>query len=144
DLTVSEVSKGTSLCLDAGSGTGLSTRALSRRCDVIVAVDYSLESLKVLKAKGLRNVIAVQADLKALPFIDAAFDACVCANALQHLTPNGAQESAVSELHRVTAAEGRVVVSVHHYSKSKRKAGWVKEGKPGQKEIDYIFRFARN
>ena len=35
-------------------------------------------------------------------------------------------------------------VSVHHYSKSKRKSGWIKGGKPGQPGIDYIFRFTRD
>jgi len=72
-----EIPKGTSLCLDAGCGTGLSTMALSARCKVVVAVDYSLDSLKIMKRKGLQNVIAVQADLTSLPFKESVFDACV-------------------------------------------------------------------
>lgn len=50
----------------------------------------------------------------------------------------------IAELGRVTKEKGVLSVSVHHYSKSKRKAGWIKEGKPGQPGIDYIFRFTRD
>lgn len=144
DMTTRVIPKGTLLCLDAGCGTGLATNVLSARCTTMVAVDYSLESLKILQRKGLRNVIAVQADLTALPFADGAFDACVCANALQHFRPNGPQERAIYELNRVTRPEGIMSVSVHHYSRTKRKAGWIKEGKPGQPGIDYIYRFFRS
>lgn len=143
-LVTQEIPKETSLCLDAGCGTGISTMVLRERCRLVVAVDYSFESLKLLKSKGLGNVIAVQADLTNLPFKESVFDACVCANTLQHFRPDGAQECAVAELGRVTKENGVLSVSVHHYSKSKRKAGWIKEGKPGQPGIDYIFRFTRD
>lgn len=142
-LAMREIPKGTLLCLDAGCGTGLLAKGLSARCGTVVAVDYSLESLKILKSKGLQNVIAVQADVTSLPFMDSVFDACVCANTLQHLRPDRAQEQAVAELGRVTEENGVTSVSVHHYSRGKRKAGWIKEGKPGQPGIDYIFRFSR-
>ena len=32
------------------------------------------------------------------------------------------------------------MVSVHHYNRWKRGQGWIKEGKPGQAGIDYIYR----
>lgn len=143
DLTVQAIPKATSLCLDAGCGTGLSIGILRERCSTVVGVDYSLESLKTLKNKGFQNVIAVQADLTALPFKEAAFAACVCANTLQHFRPNGPQDRAVAELSRVTKPNGVISVSVHHFSRTKRKLGWIKEGKPGQPGIDYIFRFSR-
>ena len=144
DLTTREIPKGTLLCLDGGCGTGLSTMILSDRCRAVVAVDYSFESLKVLNSKGLQNVIAVQADLTKLPFKESVFYGSVCANTLQHFRPDGPQKCAVAELGRVTRENGVLSVSVHHYSRSKRKAGWIKEGKPGQPGIDYIFRFVRN
>lgn len=142
--TIHQVNRGTTRCLDAGCGTGMTTTALADRCATIVAVDYSLESLKVLKNKGLANVLVVQADLRALPFAQAVFDACVCGNTLQHLKPTGPQQHAVEELSRVARSGGAVSISVHHYSNKKRKAGWTKEGKPGQPGIDYIFRFSRD
>jgi SAM-dependent methyltransferase len=138
------VPKGTAYCLDAGCGTGLATALLSDRCQAVVALDFSLNSLRVLKRKGLRNVVAVQANLARLPFKDDVFDACVCANTLQHIQPRGPQGRVIAELKRVTKEDGKLSVSVHHYSKAKRKQGWVKEGRPGQAGVDYIFRFSRN
>jgi len=143
DLTVRQIPKGTSLCLDGGCGTGLSTAALSARCGSVIAVDYSLESLRILKSKEICNVIVVQADLTALPFRDSEFNACVCANTLQHFKAEGAQQRAVVEIERVTRHGGILSLSVHHFSRTKKKAGWIKEGKPGQPGIDYIFRFSR-
>lgn len=144
DMVAREIPKGITLCLDAGAGTGLTTEVLSARCNRVIAVDYSIKSLKILKSKRFDNVIVVQADLTALPFNGFVFDACACANTLQHLKPHVAQESAISELRRVTKENGVLSISVHHYSNGKKKAGWIKEGKPGQSGIDYIFRFTRN
>lgn len=129
-------------CLDAGCGSGLSSAKLAERCGLVVAVDYSFDSLAVLKRKAMPNVLLVQADLRALPFREGAFDACVSANTLQHLDPRGGQSAAIGELRRVTNAGGTISVSVHHYSRGKQKAGWIKEGRPGQRGIDYIFRFS--
>lgn len=116
---------------------------LSQKCDVVIAIDYSFESLQVLKNKSLDNVLIVQADLCALPFKDEIFDACVCANTIQHLRPGAPQNQAISELKRVTRNKGVISVSVHHYSRDKKARKWKKEGKPGQKGIDYIFRFSK-
>ncbi len=138
------VPSGTKLCLDAGCGTGLVTTKICPRCDIVVAVDYSLESLRILKSKGFKNILAVQADLTSLPFKDSAFDACVCANTLQHFKPHGPQERAINELERVTKEHGTIGVSAHHYSKIKQRDGWKKEGEPSQAGIDYIFRFSRD
>lgn len=132
------------LCLDAGCGTGLSTAEAIRHCERVVAVDYSRESLQVLRRKDFADQVwAVQADLTRLPFRDGIFPAVICANALQHLRPGRPQRQAVAELGRVTAANGLLAVSVHHFSRAKAKAGWTKEGKPGEAGIDYIFRFTR-
>lgn len=142
-LTARTVRPDSRFCLDAGCGTGMSTSLVSSLCKLVVAVDYSYESLKTLKLKSIQNVVPVQADLKALPFKESVFDASVCANTLQHLRPGAPQKSVIMELRRVTKQNGILSVSVHHYSRSKRNAGWIKEGKPGQPGIDYIFRFSR-
>ena len=143
-MTTRVVPKDTAICLDAGCGTGLSSEAVSSKCRKVVAMDYSLDSLKILRNKNLQNVILVQADLTSLPFKESVFDACVCANAFQHLAPGSQHDNAASELKRVTKEKGILSVSVHHYSRSKQKAGWIKEGKPGQAGIDYIYRFNRD
>jgi SAM-dependent methyltransferase len=135
------------ICLDAGCGTGMSTIALSKYCDFIIAVDYSYESLKVLKNKFLSSkgaVIPVHADITHLPFRDDSFDITICTNTLQHLRPGEPQTQAIQELRRLTKYQGKLAVSVHHYSKPKQDHGWIKEGRPGQAGIDYIFRFSRD
>jgi SAM-dependent methyltransferase len=139
----SAIPSGIPLVLDAGCGTGIPTAQLSRRSHQVVAVDYSYASLAQLKAKRMPNVLLVQADLRALPFADATFGASVCANALQHVGAGKPQARVIAELKRTTRMSGILVASVHHYSKTKRRAGWNKEGNPGQPPFDYIFRFSR-
>ncbi len=127
--------------LDAGCGTGMQTARIDPSCE-IHAVDYSQRSLDVLRRR-LPNVTTRTADLRELPFEDAHFDAVMCANTLQHLSPDG-QRLAAKELLRVLRPGGRYAVSVHHYSVEKQRAGWIKEGKPGQADVDYIYRFSRD
>ena len=126
--------------LDAGCGTGMQTALIDPACE-IHAVDYSQRSLDVLRRR-LPNVATRTADLRGPPFEDGYFDAVLCANTLQHLTPDG-QRLAARELLRVLRPGGRYAVSVHHYSIEKQCAGWIKEGKPGQADVDYIYRFSR-
>jgi len=135
---------GAKRCIDAGCGTGITTIEITKFCDCVVAVDYSYSSLCMLKKKSNGKVILVQADITKLPFKDNIFDTSICANTLQHLQPGYPQRSAIGELIRITKNNCRLIVSIHHYSNNKRKAGWIKEGKPGQPGIDYIFRFTRS
>lgn len=130
--------------LDCGCGTGLVTLGLVAQGATVVALDYSHGSLVELKGKpGTNGVMAVQADIRRLPFRFGTFARVVCANTLQHLAPGSPQQEAAKELRRVAANDGRLVVTAHHFSRAKRKAGWIKEGKPGQASVDYIFRFER-
>jgi ubiquinone/menaquinone biosynthesis C-methylase UbiE len=130
--------------LDAGCGTGMATQFLLH-CDRVEALDFSGGMLKELR-KNLGwpdNLNTVQGDLRKLPFADASFDSVLCANALQHLTPD-VQPKAAAELMRVLTVGGRYSVSVHHYSRYKERRHWVKEGMPfQQRAADYIFRFSR-
>jgi SAM-dependent methyltransferase len=128
------------LALDAGCGTGLGTTHLLSRARRVVSVDFSQASLVVLQRTS-PNALAVRADVRHLPFARGTFDATLCANTLQHLTPAD-QVQAADELRRVTRK--RLVVSVHHYSWVKQRSGWRKEGRSGgSDDIDYTFRFTR-
>lgn len=124
--------------LDAGCGTGLGTR-LIRHVDELHAIDFSPKSLAVMQA-DLPHVKGQVADIRHLPYEDGYFDCVMSANTLQHLTYEG-QRAAVAELMRVLKPGGRFAISAHHYSNGKRAGGWIKEGKPGQADIDYIYRF---
>ena len=56
--------------LDAGAGSGPSTRVVAERADSVVALDASREMLRANDAAA-----RVQSDFDHLPFADAAFDA---------------------------------------------------------------------
>ncbi len=138
-----EVLQPSGVVLDAGCGTGLATRLLLG-CSEIRALDFSKRSLEVLEQRigRRRNLKPVHGDLCALPFPDETFDSVLCANAFPCLSPV-TQACAASELRRVLKPLGRYAVSVHSYSRAKRRKRWVKEGRPGQAGVDYIFRYSR-
>lgn len=119
--------------LDIGCGTGLTVRAYCRPDITVTAADASIASLRVLGARvptGAR-VRLVRADVARLPFADGAFDAVLCANVLQQVRGERAQERCVAEMVRVLRPSGRLVVTVHHYSLVRRWKGWPKEGAAG-------------
>lgn len=130
------------LVLDAGCGTGLVSAFLRKRASRVVGLDYSLNSLLTMNAKGIPAINAVAGSIDRLPFEDGAFDAVVCSNTLQHFK-QGQHLLIIEELKRVLKPGGILVISVHHYSLAKRRAGWIKEGKPGQPGVDYIHRFEK-
>lgn len=127
--------------LDAGCGTGLTTRWLVPIGCRVTALDLSAGSLGRLRQRvgGLVPRL-VQGDLSALPFPDDAFDRVLCANALQQLAGADARRACVRELVRVLRPEGRLVLTAQQHSVPRRRAGWVKEG-PSGNHVRYIYRF---
>ena len=91
--------------LDAGCGTGLTTIPLCRPDRLVVGSDYSHVSLRILLQKQTTARLA-QVDVCALPYPDRSFDAVLCANTLQHLTPAW-HHVAIDELCRVLVPGGR-------------------------------------
>ena len=130
--------------LDAGCGTGTTTRLLLGSCERVEALDFSAGSLEILHSNlgAHDNLELVQGDVRELPYPDQSFDCVLCANTLNCLTPD-MQPQVAAELMRVLKPGGRYVVSVHHYSRYKARRRWVKEGRPGQAGVDYVFRFTR-
>jgi phosphatidylethanolamine/phosphatidyl-N-methylethanolamine N-methyltransferase len=97
--------------LEVAAGTGLVTRALARSAQHVVATDYAAAMVAMLTQRtaedGLANVTCERADLYALPYEAASFDAIVAANVL-HLVPD--LEGAILSLKRVLRPHGRLVV----------------------------------
>lgn len=88
--------------LDAGSGYGAWEPVL-RELGTVTTVDLS--------AEGRPDVVA---NLKALPYRDAAFDVVFCSQVLEHERRPAAL---LAELHRVLKAGGALVLTAPHLSR---------------------------
>lgn len=106
--------RGAGLVLEVGAGTGLVTPALARVAKEVIATDYAPAMIDALDARirkeRLANVRCEQADLYALRFEPASFDAVVATNVL-HLVPD--LPGAIAALRRVLTAGGRLVVPTY-------------------------------
>lgn len=97
--------------LDIGTGTGRMAELFAERADRMVALDKSLEMLRIARAKlqhlPTEQVELVQGDLAALPFDADQFDTI-----LLHQVLHFAQEPeiALAEAGRVLRAGGRIAI----------------------------------
>ena len=95
--------------VDLGAGGGWCSDLMQRLNRRSVAVDISLEMLRVCRERRTRKPIqAVAGDFERLPFADASFDKAVCLSAIHHVPDMAA---AVREIHRVLTASGVAVFS---------------------------------
>jgi ubiquinone/menaquinone biosynthesis C-methylase UbiE len=95
--------------LEAGSGTGRFTVEFAKRGTEVVALDYSLDSLKINKSRCKCHVVC--ADLSFLPFKDSVFDKVACIEVFQHVPPRS-RIAGLKEIRRVVkeGAEGLITV----------------------------------
>ncbi len=91
-----EEKAGGNLCIEIGSGTGAGTRHLVGRFGCLIALDLSIEMLRIAPAKLAPRVLG---DGSRLPIADARVDALVLVNAF--LFPN--------EIDRVLAPQGELI-----------------------------------
>jgi ubiquinone/menaquinone biosynthesis C-methylase UbiE len=95
--------------VDLGAGGGWCSDLLQRLNRKAVAVDISLEMLRVSRERGTRGPItAVAGDFERLPFVDGSFDKAICLSALHHVPDMAA---AVAEISRILSGEGVAVFS---------------------------------
>jgi len=95
--------------IDLGAGGGWCSDLLQRLHRHTVAVDISLEMLRVCRQRPTQRPIrAVVGDFERLPFGDRSFDKAVCLSAIHHVADMAA---AVREIHRVLASDGVAVFS---------------------------------
>ena len=94
--------------LDLGTGTGRYAIAAARRGALVTAVDASPAMLAVARCRAEGTAVTlVQADLTALPFAEASFDAAMAVTALCFVA---APATALREAARVLRPGGRLVV----------------------------------
>ena len=95
--------------LDLGAGGGWCTDLLQRINRTSVAVDISVDMLRVGHTRGMRHPFrAAAGDMEHLPFVNGAFDKAICLNALHHIPDIPV---AVREISRVLTSEGTAVFS---------------------------------
>ena len=98
--------------LDAGCGTGAILKRLGDP-DKTIGIDLSPEAISFCRKRGLNNV--QQADICALPFADASFDAVICSSVLYHQWVSDIS-GALREMHRVLRPGGILVINVPAFS----------------------------
>jgi SAM-dependent methyltransferase len=91
------------LVLEVAAGTGHVSRTLAPRVRAVVALDATAAMLA--QATRAPNVVYMQGDAAALPFVDGSFDVVVCRFALHHFERPEVQ---VAEMRR--CARGRLAV----------------------------------
>jgi len=140
--------------LEVGAGTGRLTAALAGRCREVVALDFSLRSLQLLRARVNQaadgrgestRVHAVQADLCFLPLRANAFSKCLAGQVLQHLPGEGARKRGLAHLARVLRPGAVMAVSVYNHGRAARGDGQARAPREGfhAEGAIYYYRFER-
>jgi SAM-dependent methyltransferase len=98
--------------LDAACGTGRHAARLQALGHQVEGIDLTPEMLAAARV-NVPGASFREADLRSIPAPDAAYELVVCGLALAHL-PERDLAGAVTELSRVLAPGGRLIVSVLH------------------------------
>lgn len=100
--------------LDIGAGDGYLSGRLAEICREVVGLEYEPSGVALANEmlSGRPNVSVRQGDTYALPFENAAFDAVVMADVIEHLDD---PDRAVAEMARVVKDDGAVLVTTPHW-----------------------------
>ncbi|MGI8714074.1 MAG: class I SAM-dependent methyltransferase [Solirubrobacteraceae bacterium] len=102
---------GDELAIDVAAGTGHAARQLAPSVRAVVALDATAAMLargrEQARREQILNVVFMQGDAAALPFLDGSFDIAVCRFAAHHFER---PEAVVAELARCTRTGGHVAL----------------------------------
>lgn len=130
---------------EIGCGTGRMLQHFARLADVVIGVDFSLESLKICRqrmemaGKGERTLL-LHADACFLPLADGVLDAVASCQLVEHLPSDRLRQQVLAEMARVLKHGGRFAVSGYHWSWLTRWSG-AKQGM--HRGGIYYYRFTR-
>lgn len=124
--------------LDHGAGTGRITSALTGLGQPVIAVDYSMVSLRTLveRCAGQGRVLAVQADVRRLPVRDGVVAAATSVEIYEHVRGVEERRRVLQELARVLAPEGVLAISTFNYNLVYRL--WALKGNEGAREGEHL------
>lgn len=127
--------------LEIGCGTGRFTMRVASRCRQVLAVDFSVESLRVARARTPSPAAQfIQADASRLPLRDGVADRALSCQMLEHLPTPACRAVAVAEVARALRPGATFVASAYWHSPFSRLAG----SKEGHHDgAIYFYRFTR-
>jgi ubiquinone/menaquinone biosynthesis C-methylase UbiE len=98
--------------LDVAAGTGHVARGFAPQVRTVIAIDTTRAMLEAgwieAKRAALRNIVFMEADAAALPFMDGSFDVVVSRFAIHHFEDPTVQ---VAEMRRVLRPGGRLAIA---------------------------------
>lgn len=108
--------KSENILLDVGCGIGRITTQINSLCKEVVAVDYSLGSLRYLYKKikndKINNIYLIQADACLLPFRKNYFDKAICNQVFTFIPSAHARIKALTCVHNSLKQNGVFVTTV--------------------------------
>ncbi len=105
------------LVVELGAGTGRITPHIGSRASEVVAVDFSIKSLKRSQINcPAENVHWLHADINHLPLRDHVADHAFSCQVFEHLPGSTLRNMAVDEAARVIKSAGNFVISVYRDS----------------------------
>ena len=98
--------------LECACGTGLLTKAISEKCNSLIATDYSIKMLRIAerKLKKYQNIKFDCVDIMKLPYPNNNFDIVVAGNVI-HLLNDPIK--AIQELDRVCKLNGKIIIPTY-------------------------------
>jgi ubiquinone/menaquinone biosynthesis C-methylase UbiE len=118
--------------LDAGSGVGRVAIELARRQCAVIAVDFSVESLRVLNQTAQSMPDAprtIMGDVSGkLPLPASVVDAIVSSQVVHHIPTRGGRLAAWRELARVATSRAPLAVVVYNAKHGSQQDGYFNNG----------------
>lgn len=138
---VARLGRPNGIVLDHGAGTGRITERLAIMGVPVIAVDYSAASLRKLLARADgRRVLAVQADVRALPIRDGVISGAVSCEVYEHVRGRSERSRVLCELARVLKPGAPLAISTFNYNLTFR--AWSLLGnrgaRAGEGDLSYV------
>ena len=131
----------THVVVDLGCGTGRILRQYLDHVSCVVALDFSCESLRVLRRslteEQRTRVLLVQCDISAPPIAFGVFDRVMSSQVLEHLPTPAMRAMAFRLVAELLTPDGRATLTVYHWSWHKRREARYSRG-------DYVHKEGRH
>lgn len=117
--------------IEYGCGTGRVTEILTSSVDLMLAVDFSLASLKLLsqKLKNRDNIGLVWADAVRFKTVANSFDFSLAIQFYEHIPSLDLRQLFLNNVHNSLNLNGDLVMSVYHQDLRRVKSKMPKEGR---------------